>query len=209
MEPGNALPRPVRLTTDDPGTVLDPVRLEDVPELYAVIEQNRKYLREWLPWVTAGYDIEQARRFVADRLVDHERRTALMCVIRHRGAIAGAIGLHTIDGVNRATSIGYWLDEGHSGRGIMTRACRAVVTAAFREYGLHRVEIRCATGNERSCAIPRRLGFVEEAILREAGFLWDRWVDLRLFSVLEQDWALIKRSDSSAGVKPVDSNRSN
>src|SRR5581483_4259141 len=116
------------------------------------------------------------------------RRTALTCVVRHRGDIAGAIGLHTIDALNRATSIGYWLDEARSGRGIMTRACRAVITCAFRDYGLHRVEIRCATGNFRSCAIPRRLGFVEEGVLRQAGFLRDRWVDLRVFSALEQEW---------------------
>jgi ribosomal-protein-serine acetyltransferase len=188
MEPGDELPRPISLTTDDPDTVLDPVRLEDVAELYAAIDRNREYLRVWLPWVTPEYDIEQARRFVADRLLDHERRTALTCVVRYRGEIAGAIGLHTIDALNRATSIGYWLDEAHSERGIMTRACRAVVTAAFRDYGLHRVEIRCATGNHRSCAIPRRLGFVEEGVLREAGFLRDRWVDLRVFSALEQAW---------------------
>src|SRR6185437_144146 len=188
MEPGDALPRPIHLTTEDPETVLLPVRLEVVSELYAVIDRNRGDLREWLPWVTPEYDLEDARRFVAELLLEQERRTGLMCVVRYRGQIAGAIGLHTIDAVNRATSIGYWLDKAHRGRGIMTRACRAVVTAAFREYGLHRVEIRCATGNERSCAIPRRLKFVEDGILREAGFLWDRWVDLRVFSALAQEW---------------------
>src|SRR5579883_1378001 len=177
MEPGDAMPRPIGLTTDDPDTALDPVRLEDVAELYAAIDRNREHLREWLPWVRPEYDIEQARRFVADRQVEHQRRTALTCVVRYRGEIAGAIGLHTIDAVNRATSIGYWLDKAHSGRGIMTHSCRAVVTMAFQEYGLHRVEIRCATGNERSCAIPRRLGFVEEGVLRQAGLLCDRWVD--------------------------------
>jgi len=188
MEPGDALPRPIRLTTDDPETVVSPVRIEDVPELYAAIDRNRGHLCEWLPWVTPEYGIDHARGFVADRIVDHERRAALMCVVRYRGAIAGAIGLHTIDALNRATSIGYWLDSAQCGRGIMTRACRAVVACAFRDYGLHRVEIRCATGNHRSCAIPRRLGFVEEGVLREAGFLHGRWVDLRVFSALENEW---------------------
>lgn len=189
MEPGDALPRPIRLKTDDPETAVEPVRLEDVSELYAAIDRNRRYLREWLPWVTPEYNLEHARRFVSDRLVEHDRRGALMCVVRYRGAIAGAIGLHTIDAVNRATSIGYWLDQGHSGRGIMTRACRAVVRAAFKEYRLHRVEIRCATGNHRSCAIPRRLGFTEEGVLREAGLVRDRWLDLRVFSLLEREWS--------------------
>jgi len=70
----------------------------------------------------------------------------------------------------------------------MTRACRAIATEAFRQYGLHRIEIRCATGNGRSAAIPRRLGFAEEGILREAEWLYDHWVDLRVFSMLEHNW---------------------
>ncbi|HWD97607.1 MAG TPA: GNAT family protein, partial [Bryobacteraceae bacterium] len=183
-----AMHPPGRLTTDDPETVLDPVCLDDVPALYAAIDRNRNRLREWLAWVTPDYGIEHTRRFVADRQPEHERRTALTCAIRHREEIAGAIGLHAIDALNRAASIGYWIDRAFSGRGVVTSACRALVTSAFREYGLHRVEIRCATGNHRSCAIPRRLGFTEEGVLRDAGFLEDRWVDLRIFSILEQEW---------------------
>jgi ribosomal-protein-serine acetyltransferase len=75
----------------------------------------------------------------------------------------------------------------------MTRACRAIVTEGFHHYGLHRIEIRCGTGNVRSLAIPRRLGFIEEGILREAEWVSNRWVDLRVFAMLEQDW----RSDGN------------
>jgi ribosomal-protein-serine acetyltransferase len=179
---------PDRLLTVHPGTVLDPVRPDDVPALYAAIHRNRGRLREWLAWVTPEYGIEHTRRFVEDRQPEHQRGTALTCVIRHHDEIAGAIGLHTIDAQNRATSIGYWIDHAFSGRGIVTLACRALVTSAFRDYGLHRVEIRCAIGNHRSCAIPRRLGFTEEGVLREAAFLEDGWVDLRVFSILEREW---------------------
>jgi len=63
-----------------------------------------------------------------------------------------------------------------------------MVTEGFRRFGLHRIEIRCATWNHRSSAIPRRLGFVEEGILRESEWLHDKWVDLRVFSMLAQDW---------------------
>jgi ribosomal-protein-serine acetyltransferase len=70
----------------------------------------------------------------------------------------------------------------------MTAACRAVVTEAFEHYGLHRIEIRCATKNHKSRAIPQRLGFVQEGILREAEWLYDHFVDLVVYSMLEQDW---------------------
>ena len=48
----------------------------------------------------------------------------------------------------------------------MTTACRALVDHALGEWGLNRVEIRCATGNVRSRRIPERLGFTCEARLR-------------------------------------------
>ncbi len=188
MEQSDALRRPFRLTADNPDIALDAICLDDVPELYALIDRNRARLREWLPWVTPEYDIEHARRFVEDRQIENARGTALTCVVRFREHMAGAIGLHSIDLVNRASSIGYWIDGSFSGRGIVTSACRTMIATGFRDYGLHRIEIRCAVENHRSCAIPLRLRLREEGILRDAGWLHHRWVSLRVFSVLEDEW---------------------
>jgi len=53
---------------------------------------------------------------------------------------------------------------------------------------MHRVEIRCGTGNHRSCAVPERLGFTREGVLREAQWVSGRWVDLVVWGMLEQEW---------------------
>jgi ribosomal-protein-serine acetyltransferase len=172
----------------DGNTELDLVRIVDAEELFAVIDRNRVHLHRWLPWAVPSYSIESARQFVAESSAKFAERESLAMTIRHRGALCGAIGLHSIDHLNKSTSIGYWLDAGHEGKGIITAACRAIVTEGFRTFGLHRIEIRCATWNHRSSAIPRRLEFVEEGILRDAEWLHDRWVDLRVFSMLAQDW---------------------
>lgn len=76
----------------------------------------------------------------------------------------------------------------HGLLGIVTAACRVVIDEGFHNFGLHRIEIRCAVENRRSAAVPRRLGFVEEGVLREAEWLYDHWVDLRVFSMLAHDW---------------------
>ena len=111
--------------------------------------------------------------------------------------------LHTIDPRHRNTSIGYWLAAGFQGLGIMTQSCRVLVTEAFTRYKLHRVEIRCATGNARSIAIPRRLGFTEEGVLREAEWLYDHWVDLHVFAMLEQHWDPFATVSEDAQAAPV------
>jgi ribosomal-protein-serine acetyltransferase len=172
----------------DDVTELRPVQREDAEELFAVIDRNRNHLRSWLPWVVPEYSIEHAHRFLEESIGRYAERESLTLTIRHRGRLCGTIGLHPIDRLNKSTSIGYWIDQAHEGQGIVTAACRAVVTEGFRGFGLHRIVIHCATRNHRSSAVPRRLEFQEEGILRDAEWLHDKWVDLRVFSMLAQDW---------------------
>jgi ribosomal-protein-serine acetyltransferase len=172
------------------GIELRPVRLTDAEPLYAAIERNRARIREWLPWLHLSYGFHELTVFLQGKIAENQARSSLTACIWAGEELCGSIGLHLIDQLNRSTSIGYWLNGAHEGRGIMTQACRALVTAGFRDYGLHRIEIRCATGNARSAAIPKRLGFTEEGTLREAEWLYDHWVDLRVFSMIERDWKL-------------------
>jgi ribosomal-protein-serine acetyltransferase len=59
---------------------------------------------------------------------------------------------------------------------------------AFGELGLNRVVISCATENEKSCAIPERLGFRREGIERQAEWLYYRFVDHVTYSALASEW---------------------
>ena len=94
------------------------------------------------------------------------------------------IGHHEVDRPNRSTSLGYWLDASHQGKGIMTASCRAMINHAFKELDLHRVVIRCATENHRSRAIPERLGFTLEGVARQSEWLYDHFVDLAVYGML-------------------------
>ncbi len=169
-----------------------PVERAFADELFPVTQQNLVRLSEWLPWATPDYSITQMRQFLEERAFENAVGDALTTAIRFHGAFCGTIALHRIDHANRNTSIGYWLDAKHEGKGIVTRACAAIVTEGFRERNLHRIEIRCATGNLRSNAIPRRLGFGEEGILRDAQFLKSGWVDLRVYGMLERHWEYLR-----------------
>jgi len=188
MELGGTGPREAVSISAGRGIELRPMVFAHAEELYALIDKNRARLREWLPWVVNSFGPNDLVAFIRDRERDNAARDSYTAVLFFEGAMCGSIGLHTIDRRDRNSSIGYWLDAEFEGRGIMTQACRAIVTEGFRGYGLHRIEIRCARGNAKSNSIPRRLGFAEEGILRDAEWLHDHWVDLRVFSMLEQDW---------------------
>lgn len=68
----------------------------------------------------------------------------------------------------------------------MTNACKAIVDYCFDELNLIRIEIRVATQNNKSLAIPDRLGFKKEGCLEKAEFLHDRFVDHYIYGLINE-----------------------
>lgn len=163
--------------------------MADAQELYTVADNNRDYLRKWLPWVDRTRSPDDIRDFIAARLEQFESSQGANAAIWLRGRIIGTVGCHPIDWNNWHCSIGYWIDAACQGKGIMTSCCASLLDYLFQETGLHRVTIQCGVGNHKSCAIPQRLGFTREGVLREAEWVNDRWVDLVVWSMLDRDWA--------------------
>jgi len=171
-----------------PGIEMRQFRMEDAEPTFALVDQHRDYLRQWLPWVDQTYSAEDVREFVARATTQWEASQGPQTAIWVEGAIRGSLGCHPIDWANRHTSIGYWIEPALQGKGVVTRCTVVMVDYLFEELGLHRVEIRCGTGNTRSCAVPARLGFKREGVAREAEWVAGRWVDLVIWSMLTAEW---------------------
>jgi ribosomal-protein-serine acetyltransferase len=165
-----------------------PLEAADAAELYALIESNRDYLARWMPWA-AGQDLAATEKFIAETEAQTARSDGFQAAIAPEGRIVGVAGFHSIDWTNRNTSIGYWLAEHAQGKGTMTTIVRALVDHAFTEWTLHRVEIHCAPANHRSRAIPERLGFREEGILRDTELINKQYLDSVVYGVLEEEWS--------------------
>ena len=166
---------------------LRPLAESDADELYGLIDANRAYLAPWLPWA-ADQTLERTHEFIRMARRQHAANDGFQAALLYEGSIAGAVGFHSVNWQHGSTSIGYWLAESHQGRGLMTRAVRSVVDHAFAEWDLHRVEIRAAVDNGRSRAIPTRLGFRQEGVLRDAELIGDRYKDLAVYSTLAPEW---------------------
>ena len=157
-------------------------------ELFALTDQNREHLRRWLPWLDNNRSLEDTRAFIAKSLIQYANNKGFPTGIWFKGALAGVIGYNTIDCSVRTASIGYWIGASFQGQGLVTGACRALIDYAFNGLGLNRVEIRCATGNKKSQAIPERLGFKQEGTVRQAEWLYDHFVDHAVYGVLASEW---------------------
>ncbi|MBM3779592.1 MAG: GNAT family N-acetyltransferase [Acidimicrobiia bacterium] len=167
---------------------LELLDLRHAEELFALTDANRSHLRVWLPWVDRTRSADDTREFIRQTQRQWAENNGFQAAILEHGAIIGVIGLHGVNWANRSTSIGYWLSGRAQGRGVMTTACRAFTRHAFEALSLNRVEIRCATENGRSRAIPERLRFTSEGTLREAEWLYDHFVDHVVYGMLASEW---------------------
>lgn len=173
--------------TIDAETALRPLRETDAAELHALTERDRAYLREWLPWVDAVTSQSDTLAFLEVVVARREAGLGPQFAILRRGAIGGVVGFRTLDHFNGVGEIGYWLAKPLQGQGIMTNCCRFVVRYGFLTLDLQRIEIAAAAGNRRSRAVPERLGFKLEGILRSRENLNGTYVDHAMYSLLRRE----------------------
>jgi ribosomal-protein-serine acetyltransferase len=157
-------------------------------ELFALLQNDWDYFREWMPNLHDNYSLEDAKSFIRnclDRFI-HGRDVTLG--VWCEDVFSGVVSLKSIDSVNRVASLAYFLGASYQGKGLITSSCRVLLAYAFTELKLHRVDILCAPENKKSRAIAERLGFKEEGIFREVQWLHTRFVDLMLYGMLESEW---------------------
>lgn len=151
-------------------------------------ERNRGHLRRWLPWLDATRTVDDTLGFIRTTEAQHAAGRGAQFAIVAGGKTVGVAGFHALDLANRCGEVGYWLAAAAQGRGIMTRAVRTLIDHGFRAHGLNRIAIHAEPDNRASCAVAERLGLIEEGILRQAGWLYDHYVDHVVYAVLRDEW---------------------
>ncbi|MCU1453628.1 MAG: putative acetyltransferase [Acidimicrobiales bacterium] len=149
------------------------VRPDDAAAMATAARASFERLRHWMVWATS-LDLlteETMARFVADTLADRERGASANYALRTPDdtITLGGIGVHERVGPG-ALEIGYWLADGATGRGLITRAAALLTDAALECEGVDRVLIKCDEANERSAAVPRRLGFRLDGLVDDDRF---------------------------------------
>jgi ribosomal-protein-alanine N-acetyltransferase len=169
---------PAVLSDPASGVVLRPYRRTDAAAWSASRRANEAWLAPWEPTPPRGTWAE-LNSPAAFRAVYRElRRVAraghampfAVCVSSRssrsapRERLVGQVTLGNI--VRRAFCsgyAGYWIDSRFAGRGIIPVALALSVDHAFRQGGLHRVEVNIRPENTASRRVVEKLGFREEA----------------------------------------------
>jgi len=157
-------------------------------ELNALIERNMNHIKKWSAWLKDDRSIENTRAFIERNLKQFAENEGFAVGIWYRDKMAGQIEYNYLDLNNRKTEIGFWLGESFQGRGLATKSCRVLIDYAFDELKLNRVEMQCGVENTKSRKIAEKMGFRNEGIVRQGGWLHDRFVDFVIYGMLASEW---------------------
>ena len=164
---------------------LKEIGMDDVDKIFHIIDSEREYLAEWLPFVNETRKLADTMTFVKNYVEAESKEPTF--AIHFKNQLVGLIGMKDTDLDNQKTEIGYWLSEKYQHIGIVSRSAATLISYIFDELSLNRIQLKAATGNFKSQRVAERLGFIREGIERD-GELHERgFVDLVVFGLLKND----------------------
>lgn len=164
---------------------LEPWRAQ---EFLAHVDRARPHVDPWIPWATFSTDLVSATAVLQRYAGKQAEDTARIYGIWLDGTLVGGVMFTRFDSASGVCEIGCWLEADGAGRGLVTRACRALIGWAFRERGMSRVEWVAAAGNTRSIEVARRLGMTRDGVLRQHSVYRGVRRDNEIWSVLSEEW---------------------
>lgn len=154
-------------------------------ELHNLIDRNRDFLGEWLPWVESKRTVEDMEASIEKWGLRYITDSAINAGIFFKDELAGMIAFPEINWSEKKTSFGYWLAPDFERKGIMTKCVKALINHAFQDLELERIEISCTEENVKSRALPEKLGFAQERILYDHYYLHGKVHNLVVYRLLK------------------------
>lgn len=161
------------------------IAITDAPEIFSIIDNERIYLRKWLPFVDYTKTVADTEAYIAS--IYAQPMPENVFVVRYENNIVGLIGFKFSDYANKKTEIGYWLSNNYQIKGIITLSVKRLMQYAFETMDMNRIQLRCAVDNRPSNKVAQRLSFVFEGIERDGEILSDgEFTDLNVYSFLRR-----------------------
>ena len=158
--------------------------IESLPELFAAgftstTDPSSEELGTWQDWLTAlnkGWENDQEYFFqVIEKSTDQ---------------VVGGVFLNHVARQYQMANLGYWVRTSRSGEGIAAEAGKQVARYGFKRLGFQRLEIVVEVGNPPSLKVAKKIGAVQEGLLRNRGNLHGSACDAYMYSLIPSDFGI-------------------
>jgi [ribosomal protein S5]-alanine N-acetyltransferase len=144
--------------------------------------------------------IEGFERFI--QWAQHERQagryTCFAVVPDGYDTAVGLFQVRQLDPTFGTAEWGFAIGSAFWGSGLFQAGAELVIDFAFEVIGVYRLEARAAVQNGRGNGALRKIGAVQEGILRKSFLRGGKYLDQALWAILSEDWY---RSKAVWGIK--------
>lgn len=139
--------------------------LEDwhAKELFALIEKNRDYLKQYFDWLDQVKSSADVKELISDSVKHTDKNSGFDTGIWVDKKLAGVIGFNKIDWDNYSAQLSFWLDPDLQKQGIMSKSAIELIKYAFEDLNLNKVELNCSKDNQAAIALAQKLGMQENS----------------------------------------------
>lgn len=119
------------------------------------------------------------------------RNNAIRCAIvdENDDKILGLVSLVSIDYISRSAELHIMIgNKNDRGKGLGTFAINSILTHAFKNVNLHRVELTVLEDNAYARKLYEKIGFIQEGVKRSAKYKNGRYVNMLLYSILQEEF---------------------
>jgi RimJ/RimL family protein N-acetyltransferase len=177
--------------------ILRELQLEDAPALFSMLttEEVTRFISP-PPTTIDGFE-----RFITWTMAQRERGQHVCFGIVPAGMTTaiGLFQLRSLDPRFGSCEWGFAMGAHFWGTGLFAEAARAVVDFAVDVLGVERLEARASVANGRGNGALRKIGAVQEGVLRRSFLRHGHYHDQVMWSILAEDWRL-QRISLEAGI---------
>ena len=165
----------------------------DYPAWHAVRTRNHGWLLKWEARTTTGTHLAEDQRSFSARCAMRERErhlgTGLGFGIFVDGFFVGEMTLSAIQrGPLQSAFIGYWIDEGRAGQGLIPESLVLLLQYSFESLHLHRIELNIIPRNAPSRRVVEKLGIRFEGIAERYLEIDGVWEDHARYAITVEEW---------------------
>jgi RimJ/RimL family protein N-acetyltransferase len=174
------------------------LRASDAPSLFAMLttEEVSRFISP-PPTTVNGFE-----RFIAWTIRQRSAGTYACFAVTLKGSdtAIGIFQLRELDPGFGTAEWGFAIGSPFWGTGVFKEGAELMVHFAFETVGVHRLEARAAVRNGRGNGALRKIGAVQEGVLRKAFLKDGEYLDQVLWTILDEDWDATRKWERSVSV---------
>lgn len=164
---------------------------KDLNDLYEYASDNK--VTQYLSWNTYK-NIDMATEYIEHIIEKYTKNEIAPWGIewKENSKLVGSIDFVQYDKKNFSAEIGYVLNRDYWNKGIMTEALKEIIRFGFENMNLIRIETKLNALNIQSERVMQKNGLKYEGTLRKKEFLKDKFIDIKYYSILRDEYHKLK-----------------